>query len=195
VYPWFEGADATTARVDRRQAVCDLADFLAALHSLDPTGGPEPGIANFGRGMPLSQRDRSTRLAISGSRDLIDTDAVTAAWEEALRVPPWDRPPVWIHGDIAAGNLLFRDGRLSAVIDWGGLGVGDPACDLVVAWELFDAEAREVLRTELAVDDATWARGRGWALSTAIVALPYYQYSNAFMAAQARHKLAVVLSE
>lgn len=195
VYPWFEGEDATTARFDRRQAARDLARFIAALQSIDPTGGPEPSIANFGRGVPLAARDDYTRQAVSASRDLIDTDAVTAAWEEALRVPTWDRPPVWVHGDIAAGNLLVRDGRLRAVIDWGAVGVGDPACDLIVAWELFDVASREVLRTELRVDDATWARGRGWALSTAIVALPYYQHTNAFMAAQARHKLAVVLSE
>jgi aminoglycoside phosphotransferase (APT) family kinase protein len=102
---------------------------------------------------------------------------------------------VWIHGDIAAGNLVVRDGRLSAVIDWGGLGIGDPACDLIVAWELFDAESREVLRRELDIDDATWARSRGWALSTAVSALAYYEHTNAFMAEQARHKLAVVSSE
>jgi aminoglycoside phosphotransferase (APT) family kinase protein len=195
VYPWFEGDDATAARFDRRQAASDLARFIAALQSIDPAGGPQPSTANFGRGAPLAARDRETRQAISASCDLIDTDAVTAAWEEALRLPTWRRPPVWVHGDIASGNLLVRNGRLSAVIDWGALGVGDPACDLIVAWELFDAEAREVLRSELRVDDATWARGRGWALSTAIVALPYYQHTNAFMAAQARHKLAVVLGE
>ena len=195
VYPWLEGEDASLAHFDLRQAAADLAAFIAALHSLDPSGGPKPSIANFGRGVPLSRRDRDTRRAISASHDLIDTAAVTAAWDKALGVPTWDRPPVWIHGDLAAGNLLVQDGRLTAVIDWGALGVGDPACDLMVAWELFDAESREVLRTELAVDDATWERGRGWALSTAIVALPYYQHTNAFMAAQARHKLAVVLGE
>lgn len=193
VYPWFEGQDATKARFDRRQASWDLARFVAALHSIDATGGPAPSSA--GRGVPLAERDDDTRHAIIASRDLIDTDAVTAAWEQALWAPAWDRPPAWIHGDIAAGNLLIRNGRLSAVIDWGALGVGDPACDLIVAWELFDAESREVFRAELGVDDATWARSRGWALSTAIIALPYYQDTNPFMAAQARHKLAVVLAE
>lgn len=195
VYPWFEGEDATRARLDLAAAASDLAGFLAALRSLDPAGGPEPGIANFGRGVPLAARDQMTRSAIAASHGLIDTAAVTAAWDEALRVPIWHQPTVWVHGDIASGNLLVRDGRLSAVIDWGGLGVGDPACDLIVAWELFDRGSREVLRTELGVDDATWARGRGWALSTAIVALPYYQTTNLFMAAQARHKLAVLLDD
>jgi aminoglycoside phosphotransferase (APT) family kinase protein len=100
---------------------------------------------------------------------------------------------VWLHGDIASGNLLVEDGRVSAVIDWGALGVGDPACDLIVAWEMFDAAGREALRARLGVDDATWARGRGWALSTAIIALPYYAGTNEFMADQARRKIAAVL--
>jgi aminoglycoside phosphotransferase (APT) family kinase protein len=195
VCPWLDGEDATTAELDLRRAARDLAGFIAALHSLDPSGGPQPSAANFGRGVPLAMRDGVTRKAISASHDLIDTAAVTAAWEVALCVPAWDRPPVWIHGDIAAGNLVVREGRLSAVIDWGGVGIGDPACDLIVAWELFDAGSREVLRSELDIDDATWVRGRGWALSTAMCALAYYEHTNPFMAAQARHKLAVVLSE
>ncbi len=195
VYPWLDGEDGTSADVDRPQAARDLADFIAALQSIDPTGGPRPSIANYGRGVPLALRDDYTRQAIAASEDLVDTDAVTTAWDEAMRAPTWDRPAVWIHGDIAAGNLLFQDGRLSAVIDWGALGVGDPACELVVAWELLDAESRQVFRAELDVDDATWARGRGWALSTAMLALPYYQHTNPFMATQARHKLAAVLGE
>jgi aminoglycoside phosphotransferase (APT) family kinase protein len=96
---------------------------------------------------------------------------VTAAWGEALRAPEWEgAPPVWIHGDLCDGNLLAERGRVSGVIDWGGLGVGDPACELIFAWSLLSAEASEVLRAELAVDDATWARGRGWALSVALIA-------------------------
>jgi aminoglycoside phosphotransferase (APT) family kinase protein len=195
VQPWFEGYDATTADVDLHVAAGDLASFISALQAIDAQGGPKPGRANFGRGVPLAERDDLTRESIEAAHDLVDVEAVTAAWKEALRVPVWDRPPVWVHGDLAAGNLVVRDGRLSAVIDWGGLGIGDPAVDLIVAWELFDGESREILRSVLGVDDATWARGRGWALSTAIVALPYYQHTNAFMAAQARHKLAVVLNQ
>lgn len=195
VYPWFEGEDATTATFDPGQAASDVAGFVDALRSIDPTGAPEPSAAAYGRGVPLAARDDYTRRAIDASRHLVDTDAVTSAWEAARRVPEWDRPAVWVHGDIASGNLLFRDGRLSAVIDFSSLGIGDPACDLIVAWEMFDAESRQVLRSELQVDDATWERSRGWALSTAIVALPYYEETNPFMAAQARHKLAVVLGE
>lgn len=195
VYPWLVGEDAITAPPDLRLAAQDLAAFIRALQAIDASDGPRPSAANYGRGVPLAARDRYTRSAIEASEGLVDTGAVTAAWERALAAAVWDRPPVWVHGDLAAGNLLVRVGRLSAVVDWGALGVGDPACELVIAWELLEGDSRELLRAELAVDDATWARGRGWALSTAIVALPYYQRSNSFMADQARRKIAAVLAD
>jgi aminoglycoside phosphotransferase (APT) family kinase protein len=126
----------------------------------------------------LIYRDGVTREAIAGCEDMIDAGAVVAAWEEALEVPDWEGTPVWLHGDLQGGNLLVREGRLSAVIDWGGLIVGDPACDLTVAWYFLSADTREVFRAELGVDDATWARGRGLALSVALLVLPYYRHTN-----------------
>jgi aminoglycoside phosphotransferase (APT) family kinase protein len=117
-------------------------------------------------------RDATTREAITSSRRSIDVAAVTSAWETALDTPRWTGPPTWVHGDVAAGNLIFRDGRLAALIDWACMAVGDPACELVVAWELLDELSRESFRAELAVDDATWDRGRGWVLSTASVRWP-----------------------
>jgi aminoglycoside phosphotransferase (APT) family kinase protein len=195
VYPWFPGDDATTAPLDLARTARDLAHFIRALQAIDTDGAPEPSAANFGRGVPLAARDDYTRDAIAASEGLIDTRAVTAAWEAALRAPEYDRAPVWIHGDIASGNLLVEDDRISAVIDWGGAAIGDPACDVLIAWEMFDAQSRELFRAALDVDEATWARGRGWALSTAIVALPYYVETNAYMAAQARRKLAAVLAD
>jgi aminoglycoside phosphotransferase (APT) family kinase protein len=102
----------------------------------------------------------------------VDTDAVTAAWDAALQAAAWNGPPLWLHGDLQAGNLLAVDGRLSAVIDFGSLSVGDPACDLMFAWNLFSAETRDDFRAALRVDDATWARGRGLALSVGLIALP-----------------------
>jgi aminoglycoside phosphotransferase (APT) family kinase protein len=119
---------------------------------------------------------------------------VTAAWEAALQAPAWDGPPVWTHGDLYDGNLLVERGRLAAVIDFGGLGVGDPACDLIVAWSLLSAGIRQAFRTALAVDDATWARGKGWALSVALIALPYYQNTNPVMVANSRNRIAEVLA-
>jgi aminoglycoside phosphotransferase (APT) family kinase protein len=120
---------------------------------------------------------------------------VTLAWEAALQAPVWDGPPVWTHGDLLPGNLLVHGGRISAVIDFGCLGIGDPACDLIVAWALLSARTRAIFRDALAVDEATWARGRGWALSIGLIALPYYQDTNPVFAATARRTIAEVLAD
>jgi len=194
VVSWLEGEDASTATFSGHQAATDVARFVAALHSVDPTGGPAPQ-ANLGRGVPLADRDQFTRWAINASDASVDSDALATCWDEALKVPAWNRPAVWVHGDVAAGNILFREGRLTAVIDWGCLGVGDPACDLIIAWEIFDPDSRDVFRSELGVDDATWERGRGWALSTAVAELSYYRETNPFMATRARRQLAATLDD
>jgi aminoglycoside phosphotransferase (APT) family kinase protein len=123
--------------------------------------------------VPLAQRDRAARTAIAALRGALDVAAVTAAWENALRAREWRGAPVWTHGDLDSRNLLARDGRLSAVVDFGCLGVGDPACDVMVAWKLLSGESREQFRSTLQVDDATWERSRGWALSQALIALAY----------------------
>lgn len=196
VYPWLEGENATSERItDPGRAASDLARFVLALQRIDPTGGPPPGEYNAFRGVPLATRDAETRAAIASLHGAIDAGAVTAAWEDALCAPEWQRPPVWIHGDLQSGNLLAVGGRLSAVIDFGCLGVGDPACDVMPAWTLFSAEARSVFRSALHVDDATWARGRGWALSFGLIALPYYEDTNPVLAGIARHAIAEVLAD
>ncbi len=193
---WLEGENATIERIaDPRQAATKLAQFIAALHRIDPTGGPPPGPHNSGRGVPLAMRDADTRAAIASLDNMLDADVVTAAWDAAVQTPAWQRSPVWIHGDLQSGNLLAIHGRLSAVIDFGCLGVGDPACDLMVAWTLFSGESRDVFRATLSVDDATWARGRGWALSTALIALPYYLDTNPAIVHSARHRIAEVLAD
>ncbi|MEX2206293.1 MAG: aminoglycoside phosphotransferase family protein [Myxococcota bacterium] len=196
VYRWLEGEKATLERIaDLREAARTLARFVLALQRIDTTGGPRPGRHNFYRGVDLALRDPITRNSIAALDGMVDTAAVTAEWEAALAIPAWPREPVWIHGDIQSGNLLTVSGRLSAVIDFGGLGVGDPAVDLIVAWNLLPAEARAVFRAELGVDDATWARGRGWALSVSLVALPYYQTTNPVHAALSRHAIAELLAD
>jgi len=196
VYRWLEGENATIDRLaDPAQAATDLAHLVAALHRIDPTGAPPPGPHNSFRGVPLAMRDAPTRAAIASLQDTLDGDAATAAWQAALQAPAWHGLPIWIHGDLQSGNLLAVHGRLSAVIDFGCLGVGDPACDLLVAWNLLSAETRGVFRTTLPVDDATWARGRGWALSVGLIALPYYQSTNPVLAGIARRAIDEALAD
>ncbi len=162
VYRWLLGENATLDRLaDPSQAAKDLAKFIHTLQQIDSTGGPAPGDHNFFRGIPLADRDGYTRAAIAESASLVDSDAVTAAWERDLQVPVWGEPPVWIHGDLAPGNLLALSGQLSGVIDWGGLAVGDPATELLPAWNLFQRESRGAVRGPVGGDHPNRGRGGG----------------------------------
>ena len=145
-----------------------LAEFLTALQRIDVSRGPEAGSHNFYRGDPLRTYNYETREAIAILGSKIDADAVMKVWDTAL-ASTWQRRPVWIHGDIVAENLLVEKGRLSAVIDSGCLGVGDPACDLAIAWTFFKGKGRDTFRKSLQLDEDTWARGRGWALWKALI--------------------------
>jgi aminoglycoside phosphotransferase (APT) family kinase protein len=196
VYRWLEGETATRDRIaDPGEVATRLARFVAALHRIDAKDGPLPGEHNWFKGERLANRDDATRRAIAALDGMVDVEAVTAAWEAALVEPAWDGPGVWVHGDLLETNLLARDGRLSAVIDFGCLAVGDPACDVMTAWAYLPVESRDGFRAALAVDDATWARGRGWALSWALIALPYYKDTNPEFAGMARRTIAEVLTD
>jgi aminoglycoside phosphotransferase (APT) family kinase protein len=196
VYRWLEGRDATDEPiVDLPQLAVDLAQFVVELQRIDPAGGPPPGEHNFFRGEPLARRDRETRTAIAALEGTIDTRTATAVWQAALRAPEWERSPVWIHGDLDARNFLVRRGGLAAVIDFGSVGVGDPACDVMVAWKVLSSDTRGMFRDALSVDDATWARGHGWALSQAVMAMSYYTMeTNPGLVLEARRWLAAVLA-
>jgi aminoglycoside phosphotransferase (APT) family kinase protein len=193
---WLDGENATLDRIaDAQQFAADLAAFVAALQRIDPADGPRSGTPGVSRGVPLVTRDAGTRAAISELNGIIDTDAATAAWDAALVAPVWEDPPVWLHGDLQSGNLLVNDGYLSAVIDFGCLAVGDPACDMMVAWTLFTADSRAAFRAAVAVDDATWARGRGWALSFGVGAFSYYKDTNLVLAGIGRHAIEQVIDD
>ncbi|WP_222194343.1 aminoglycoside phosphotransferase family protein [Modestobacter italicus] len=195
VYRWLDGEDAAAAPVaDPVTFAADLAGFLTALQDVDPTGGPPAGPQSWLRGGPLTGYDAQTREAIEVLGDAIDGAAAAALWADALSTS-WDRPPRWFHGDVAAGNLLVRDGRLAAVLDFGTCGVGDPACDLVIAWTLFGGESRAAFRAGLALDDDTWARGRGWALWKALIVRAGLVGTNAVEQRGAAATLAAVLTE
>jgi aminoglycoside phosphotransferase (APT) family kinase protein len=193
---WLAGENATTARLtDPDQAARDLARFIAALRRITTTGWPPPEPPASFRDQSLASRDAAVRAAIAALGGALDAEAATAAWEAALAAPEWDGPRVWIHADLQPLNLLLDGGRLSAVIDFGGLGLGDPAVDVMAAWTLFSGGTREVFRAALEVDGATWARGRGWALSMGLIALPYYETTNPTLAGVARRAIDEVLDE
>lgn len=183
VYGWLDGESAASGRIAGvNRFAADLAAFLSALQRIDVTGGPIAGPHNFHRGGPLSTYDTQTKAALAALKGRIDVDTATAVWEQALSTT-WNRPPVWIHGDVSLGNLLVQDGRLCAVIDFGNLGIGDPACDLAMAWTLFRGESRGTFRAGLSLDAATWARGRGWVLWKALIVAAGLTNTNAAEAA------------
>jgi aminoglycoside phosphotransferase (APT) family kinase protein len=243
---WLTGRNPQVDALDEPEDLAiDLAEFIIALHSIDPTGAPK-----LSRSGPLANRAEPTTAAITASEGLVDTAALHRIWAETLVIDtqaqalrqPIARPnpalasatgsgpagperdsaadpghvaspttlapaPVrpgseggsarsaWAHGDLSPGNVLIDQGRLRAVIDFGGFGVGDPTVDLVIAWNLLPAAARPVLRAALEVDDATWARGRGWALSIAAIQLPYYLHTNPALAANSRHVLDAIVAD
>ncbi len=195
VYRWLPGEDASSARLDApSEAARTLARFINALQQIDTTGGPLARDHNV-RGQPLIERDAATREAIAALNGMIDGTQAMRAWEAALAAPDWSDASVWFHGDLLPGNVLVEDGRLRAVIDWSGLAVGDPACDLMMAWGLFSGESRIAFRDALGVGDATWARARGHALSQALIFIPYYLTTNPAGVRNARRMLDAVLTD
>lgn len=177
IYRWLEGeAVVPDALTDPVRAGEELAAFVVALRGVSAAGGPGPRWSNAFRGVPLGDPRDSiavesrVRARIDNLRGLVDTDAVNALWRNVLAAPAWDGPPTWIHGDLATGNLLAVDGHLCGVIDFGTLAVGDPACDMLPAWKFLPAEGRTAFREAVGVDDATWLRGRGWALASSLPA-------------------------
>jgi aminoglycoside phosphotransferase (APT) family kinase protein len=191
IYRWIQGqAYADELVDDEPQAATDLAQFVLQLRRIDPVAGAPRG----GR-QPLRKLDAVTRVAISSAGGVIDREAATAAWERALQAPVWNGMPVWIHTDLLRPNLLVRDGQLCAVIDFGGVGVGDPATDVIAAWSVFSQAGREVFRDVLEVDDGTWDRARGIALHQAALIIPYYAETNPGFVAPAKRTVEEILAD
>ena len=167
----------------------DLAYFLNDLHGIRLHVGPKSR-----RGVPLKQLDSETRKALDELKGEIDTKTITPYWGKLINIPNWTQEPVWVHGDFLPGNILVQNNRLSAVIDFSDVGMGDPACDLVIAWSLFKAHSRNIFKQALKnIDDDTWERGKGWALSIALIMLPYYKNSNPVLSELARQMIKNVL--
>lgn len=169
VYEWIEGENAETLDKNRHEQFAkELAEFLINLHKLDTTDGPTPGP--FYRGASPSYYDSQTREAVAALKGCIDVEGALATWETAIS-SEWENDPVWVHGDLSSGNILVKNGKLNAVIDFGSSCVGDPACDFVIAWTFLSEEVREIFKAHLNFDPNTWARARGWALWKALITL------------------------
>jgi aminoglycoside phosphotransferase (APT) family kinase protein len=195
VYRWIDGELATHARIDDMPGfAAALAGFLNALARADASGGPEPGPHNFFRGGPLATYADETHDAIAKLGSEISRDAVQRVWQDAMSTA-WERDPVWFHGDVAVGNLLVRDGRLAAVLDFGSSGVGDPACDTVIAWTFLSGASRARFRADYVADAGTWSRGRGWCLWKALISLVGHLENDSPDAALARRDIEQVLAD
>jgi len=189
---WIDGETPDEHNLDPVEAAAELGRFVVALHRAPTAGGPLK--SGTSRGAPLANLDAHIRRLIV-ELDEVDVPAVAKAWDDAAAAPAWDRPPVWIHGDIQPGNLIVRERGLVGVIDFGGLGLGDPAVDLAPAWNLFDDEARDVFRQVVGYDEATWTRGQGWVLAPALQGLGYYRETKPDFAEACRLRIAAVLAD
>lgn len=198
IYEWLPGDFATHERVpDKAKLARDLANFLNALHRIVPTDGPAPANYPGARGSSLAVLDRAVSRAVNALQQTFadfDEPAVASIWRDALAAN-WDGVAGWLHGDVAQGNLLVRDGQLSAVIDFGSTAVGDPACDTCIAWTFLDVRAREVFRQTLNLDANAWSRGRGWALWKALIVCAGHCETNALEAETSEGTLRALVAD
>ncbi len=195
IYSWIDGNTVVANYLsDDHRAAKDIGKFINSLQLVDTEGGPKSGPHNNYRGVPLIDRNQLTREAIQKLNAEFETNALNNLWDAALDVPTWANAPVWLHGDIHSGNMLTQNGRLNAMIDFGLSGVGDPACDLMVGWTQFHPEARNTFHKFIKADDDTWERGKGWALSWAVIALAHYNRSNSFLASMSRNTINQLVS-
>jgi aminoglycoside phosphotransferase (APT) family kinase protein len=195
IYRWINGDPAASAPPKNMgEFGRALGSFLNAMHRVPAIGGPEPGQDNFYRGAPLNVYDKQFRKAIALLSSQFDTAVALSVWDAAL-ASPWLGPPIWVHGDIALGNLLVREDKLAAVIDFGQLCVGDPACDLAIAWTYFRGEHRSAFRASVVLDLDTWQRGRAWALWKAAIVAAEIVQTNAVEGPLARETIKEILAD
>jgi aminoglycoside phosphotransferase (APT) family kinase protein len=195
IYKWLEGEPLSHRNIDDLyQLAKDLGTFLNELQAVDASGGPLAGRHNFYRGGSLSIYNEQSRNAIENNKETFDGDILSEIWSLALD-SEWELEPVWVHGDVAPGNLLVKDGRLCAVIDFGILGVGDPSCDAAMAWTFFDDTSRKVFKNILNMDVGTWNRARGWALWKALITYGAYKDSDKVKAEEAYNTISRIIED
>ncbi|OBZ16455.1 aminoglycoside phosphotransferase family protein [Bacillus sp. FJAT-26390] len=189
---WLEGETLTKGNIDGLdQFAKELGTFLIALQSIDASAGPLAGKHNFYRGGAIAVYDEESRIAIANHADTFNEQLLKEIWELALD-SKWALEPVWVHGDIAPGNILINEGKLCAVIDFGILGVGDPSCDAAMAWTFFDDNSRRIFKDVLNMDEETWNRARGWALWKALITYDAHKHTNHAIAEEAYKTINII---
>jgi aminoglycoside phosphotransferase (APT) family kinase protein len=197
IYQWLDGESANNIHIDpknKESLAPALASFLKELQRIDPKDGPTPGQHNWWRGDHVSVYDQQARNQIAELKAIIDSDSALALWENAIS-SRWCKNPVWVHGDFAIGNILINEGTLSGIIDFGGIGVGDPACDLVISWTFLEGRSREIFHDYMELDTDTWTRARGWALWKATFELCNREDKNDQESIKQKHIIEDILSE
>jgi len=195
IYKWLEGETVNNENiVDQNEFAKDLGGFLVEFQSIDTNGGPIAGIHNFYRGGDLAVYDEQSINAIENNIEIFNEHLLKEIWGLSLD-SKWDSEPVWLHGDIAPGNILVNDGKLCAVIDFGVLGVGDPSCDAAMAWTFFNSSSREVFKQALKMDEETWSRARGWALWKALITYDGNKNYNKIMAEESLRIINIIIDD
>ena len=195
IYGWIDGDTAIPERIDNMPRFANaLSEFLVALRRVDTLGAPGPGAGHRGGDLGIYNEQTRQAIEILGAESDLDRELLTDIWNTAL-ASKWNKPPVWIHGDISSGNILVKDGTISAVIDFGSTAVGDPACDLSIAWTMFDEESRDTFRSGVDLDEMTWARGKGWTLWKALIILSGISETNTVEGERSRQTLDRILND
>jgi len=197
IYRWINGDSANVLSVydlDFNNIALNLARFLQELHQINSIDGPVAGACNFYRGGSLAIYNEEVLSAIDKLKENIEVDKVTKIWQKAMS-SAWNKQPVWVHGDLSAGNIIIRNKKLVAVIDFGGIAIGDPACDLVIAWTFLTKESRDIFKLQLNLDNDTWNRARGWAVWKAMITLVSIEDKNSAQAIQQFYIINEILNE
>lgn len=191
IMDWIEGHTAFNHPPKNLEQCADtLANIILSLQKIETADAPYSQ-----RGGILRMRDQYVWSSLDALKHRPDHEQLCNLWNELTKTPPWDETPCWIHGDLLPGNILLQGDHIAAIIDFGLAGIGDPACDLLPAWSLLDKPSRSIFRERLKTDKDSWNRGKGWALSQAIIILPYYEHTNPELVSIANRMIDALMAE